>query len=93
MTILQAITTYFKKKENNEVSGNAPAGICPNCCGKQEWEGEFYSFKKGSKNEKRDDIYNNFINKIVEKNIEGIIINADTYTCETCQIKYDKLNN
>lgn len=88
MNILESIKSYFDKKLNNEPTDNAPEGICPNCWGKQEWEGEFYEFAKGSKNEKRDETYNNFINKIVESNIEGIIIQSDSYTCKTCNVKY-----
>ena len=64
----------------------------PKLLGKQEWEGEFYEFMKGSKNEKRDETYNNFINKIVESNINGIAIQKDTYTCNTCTVKYSDNN-
>ena len=87
MTILESIKTYFDKKMNNEKTGDAPKGICPNCWGKQEWDGEFYTFIKGSKNDKRNETYNNFINKVVESNIEGIYIQKDTYTCKTCNLK------
>ncbi len=88
MKLLNSIKHYFDKKINNEVVGEAPEGVCPNCWGKQEWEGEFYSFIKGAKNEKRDETYNNFINKIVESNIDGIAIKQDTFVCETCNVKY-----
>ena len=71
MILLESLKSYFVKKMNNEPTGNSPLGICPNCWGKQQWEGEFYEFMKGSKNEKRDETYNNFINKIVESNIDG----------------------
>ena len=89
MSIIDNIKTYFNKKKNNETTDKAPEGICPNCWGKQNWNGEFYEVIKGSKNDKRDDTYNNFINKIVETNISGITINKDTYTCKTCRVKYD----
>ena len=89
MSIVDDLKNYFNKKRNNQMTGSAPEGICPNCWGKQEWEGEFYKFTKGSKNDQRDDTYNNFINKIVESNIEGIVISKDTYTCQTCRITYD----
>nr|WP_321236103.1 hypothetical protein [uncultured Psychroserpens sp.] len=89
MSLIDTIKTYFTKKKNNEDTGLAPEGICPNCWGKQQWEGEFYEYLKGSKNDKRDETYNNFINKIVETNISGIVIDKDTYTCKTCQVKYD----
>jgi hypothetical protein len=89
MSAIENIKAYFNKKRNNETTDKAPKGICPNCWGKQQWENEFYEVMKGSKNEKRDETYNNFINKIVETNISGIVINKDTYTCKTCQVKYD----
>lgn len=88
MSLIENIKSYFTKKMNNEETELSPKGVCPNCWGKQEWEGEFYDFVKGSKNEKRDETYNNFINKIVESNIEGITIQKDTYTCKTCNVKY-----
>ena len=88
MSLIKNLKNYFTKKENNELTGDAPEGICPNCWGKQEWDGEFYEFMKGSKNEKRNETYNNFINKIVESNIDGIAINKDTYTCKTCSVNY-----
>ncbi len=90
MSLIENIKSYFTKKENNQPAGDGPEGVCPNCWGKQEWEGEFYEFMKGSKNEKRDETYNNFINKIVESNIDGIAINTDTYTCKTCNVNYEQ---
>lgn len=87
MTLIESIKNYFNNKLENKPTGNAPEGICPNCWGKQEWEGEFYEFSKGNKNSKRDETYNTFINKVVESNLEGIAINKDSYTCNTCSIK------
>ena len=89
MSLIENIKSYLNKKNNEEITAKAPEGICPNCWEKQEWEGEFYELMKGHKNEKRDETYNNFINKIVETNISGIAIDKDTYTCKTCQVKYD----
>lgn len=88
MALLESLKSYFNKKRDNQPTGNAPKGICPNCWGKQQWEGEFYEFIKGSKNDKRDETYNSFINKIVESNIKGITIQKDTYTCKTCNTNY-----
>jgi nitrous oxidase accessory protein NosD len=88
MSLIGNIKNYFTKKVNNQSAGDAPEGICPNCWGKQEWEGEFYTLNKGNKLVGYDQTYNNFINKIVEKNVSGISINEDTYKCETCEISY-----
>ena len=88
MSIIDNIKPSFNKNKNHETTEQAPEGICPNCWGNQNWDGDFYEVMKGNKNDKRDDTYNNFINKIVETNISGITIHKDTYTCKTCQIKY-----
>jgi hypothetical protein len=88
MSIIDNIKTSFNKNKNHETTEQAPEGICPNCWGNQNWDGDFYEVMKGNKNDKRDYTYNNFINKIVETNISGITIHKDTYTCKTCQIKY-----
>ncbi|MDX6748040.1 hypothetical protein SHK09_14680 [Polaribacter sp. PL03] len=88
MNIIESIKTYFTAKVEGNTSKKAPVGICPNCWGKQEWEGDFYKQNKGNKLVSNDQTYNNFINKIVESNISGIVINADTYQCETCKTSY-----
>ena len=88
MNLILNIKTYFNAKAEGNISKKAPVGICPNCWGKQEWEGEFYKQNKGNKLVGNDQTYNNFINKIVESNISGIVINQDTYRCETCKIGY-----
>ena len=88
MSLIQNIKKYFTSKAEGNISKKAPEGICPNCWGKQEWEGEFYKLNKGNKLIGNDQTYNNFINKIVENNISGIAINQDNYECETCKISY-----
>ena len=88
MNLIQNIKDYFNSKANGNISEKAPVGICPNCWGKQEWEGEFYKQNRGNKLVGNNQTYNNFINKIVESNISGIIINKDTYQCETCNVGY-----
>ena len=88
MNIIENIKSYFKKKSNNEPTGSAPEGVCPNCWGKQEWEGDFYALMKGNKLSPKDDTYNNFINKVVESNITGVKISADTYKCTSCKLNF-----
>ena len=39
MNLIENIKAYFKKKSENKETGNAPEGVCPNCWGRQEWEG------------------------------------------------------
>lgn len=88
MNIRQNIKNYFNSKSEGYTSKKTPEGICPNCWGKQEWEGEFYKQNKGNKLIGNDQTYNNFINKIVESNVSGIAISEDNYKCETCKTSY-----
>ncbi|MGK0412997.1 MAG: hypothetical protein ACJA1B_001199 [Polaribacter sp.] len=88
MSIIQNIKIYFNSKAEGNTTDKAPEDICPNCWGKQEWEGEFYKLNKGSKLIGNDQTYNNFINKIVESNVSGIVIHKDTYECKTCKMSY-----
>lgn len=90
MSIIQNIKNYFTSKAEGNTSTNAPVGICPNCWGKEEWEGEFYKQNRGNKLIGNDQTYNNFINKIVESNISGITINKDNYECKTCKVGHKK---
>lgn len=88
MDLFENIKTYFKKKDENLSTANAPEGVCPNCWGDQNYDGEYYELKKGNKLSKKDDTYNNFIHKIVERNIVGVKISEDTYTCTSCKTNY-----
>jgi hypothetical protein len=88
MSFIENIKNYFNSKAVGNTTEIAPVGVCPNCWGKQEWEGEFYKQNKGNKLIGNDQIYNNFIKKIVENNISGIAINEDNYECETCKVGY-----
>ncbi len=87
MNILQNLKDYFKKKENNQETGPAPESVCPNCWGKQEWEGEYYTFMKGQNGKPSDDTYNNFVQDVARK-LDKITFKENSYTCETCQMKY-----
>lgn len=89
MSLIQNLKSYFKKKENQEESGLAPEGICPNCWGKQEWDGEYYKFMKGQNANPTEDTYNNFVQDVARK-LDKIIIKESTYICETCKVSYDK---
>tara|TARA_B100000795_G_C22803943_1_gene443637 strand:- start:1892 stop:2164 length:273 start_codon:yes stop_codon:yes gene_type:complete len=90
MSIIQNIKNYFTAKAAGETREKAPVGICPNCWGKQEWEGDFYKLNRGNKLVGNNQTYNNFIQKIVENNISGITINQDNYECETCKISFKR---
>lgn len=86
--ITDKLKAYFKKKALHTDTPSAPEGVCPNCWGKQEWEGEFYTMVKAKNLSPETDPYNNFIKEFVTKHIQGILLKEDTYTCTTCQMSY-----
>ena len=75
MSITDGLKSYFNQKTANATEEISLKGICPNYWSKQACEGQFYEWIKGSKNEKRD---NTFIDKIVETNISGSIIDKNS---------------
>ena len=89
MNIIENLKIYFNKKYNNEVTRESPEGVCPNCWGKQEWDGHFYKKIKANNITPEDNTYNSFIREVAEK-LDKITLKEDTYTCETCNVKYEK---
>lgn len=87
MSLILNLKNYFKKKENNQEALEAPENVCPNCWGKQEWDGEYYAFMKGQNGNPSDETYNNFVQEVARK-LDKITIKENTYTCETCHLKY-----
>jgi len=87
--MIENLKKYFKAKSEGTENRTAPEGVCPNCWGKQEWDGEFYKKTRGKNTDQDSDIYNNFIKEVVEK-LDKITLQKDTYFCETCNMKYDK---
>jgi hypothetical protein len=87
MNLVQNIKDYFKKKENNEKTGAAPEGVCPNCWGTYEYDGEYYSFMKGQNGNPNHDIYNSFIADIARK-LGKVTVKNNSYFCETCKVDY-----
>ncbi len=86
MSIADSIKSFFKAKEKNEATGSAPEGICPNCWGRQEWEGNYYKLMKARNITPESNTYNSFINEVASK-LDKITLKQDTYECTTCQMK------
>jgi len=84
--LIDAIKNYFKKKTENQNFNEVPEGICPNCWGKQEWEGHFYEKIKTQKITPTSKTYDNFISEVVRK-LDKITVDKDTYLCKTCNMK------
>ncbi len=89
MSIVDNIKSFFKTKSEGKETQIVPEGVCPNCWGKQEWEGEFYKKIKASNITPESKTYTSFIHEIVEK-LDKITLKEDTYTCETCNLKLKK---
>ena len=87
--LFENIKNYFKKKSQNQETGLAPEGICPNCWGKQEWEGQFYEHMRAENIAPESDTYNNFIKNVTRK-LGEITLKEGSYTCTTSQISYKK---
>jgi hypothetical protein len=89
MSLIENIKSYFKKKTNNQEAGAAPEGVCPNCWGKQDWDGEHYTFMKGQNSNPSNDTYTNFVKDVARK-LDKIVVNKDNYVCETCKVHYER---
>ena len=87
--IIENIKKYFKAKLEDKATDAAPEGVCPNCWGKQEWEGQFYKKIKANNITPETNTYNSFIHEVVEK-LDKITLKEDTYLCTSCNMKYPK---
>ena len=91
MNIADSIKRFFKAKAKNEETGSAPEGVCPNCWGRQEWEGNYYKLMKARNITPESNTYNNFIHEVASK-LDKITLKEDTYECATCHIKNKSTN-
>ncbi|MEM9143967.1 MAG: hypothetical protein AAGA86_13340 [Bacteroidota bacterium] len=87
MNIIENLSSYFGKKRNNQETGPAPEGVCPNCWGRLEWDGEYYKFMKGENGDPSMETYTSFVANVARK-LDRITIKENTFTCETCQMDY-----
>ena len=89
MSLADNIKRFFKAKENKEHVGQAPEGVCPNCWGRQEWDGNYYKLIKARNITPESNTYNNFINEVASK-LDKITLKEDSYECMTCHVKYNQ---
>jgi len=89
MNLIENIKTYFKAKSSGNTILKAPEGVCPNCWGKQEWEGKFYKKIKSKNSSPENKTYDNFIHQVAEK-LDKITLKEDILICETCKLSYKK---
>lgn len=91
MDIAKSIKNYFKAKESHQSIAASPEGICPNCWGRQEWEGNYFKLMKARNITPESNTYNNFINEVVQK-LDKITLKEDSYECTTCHMKSNPSN-
>ncbi len=89
MNIIENLKNYFTTNKDQETTTKAPEGICPNCWGKQEWDGQFYKKIVANNITPEHNEYNNFIHEVASK-LDKITLKKDAYTCETCEVSYKK---
>ena len=89
MNIITNLKNYFKAKSKGDETIKAPDGICPNCWGKQEWDGEFYKKIKANNITPEHKTYDSFIHEVASK-LDKITLKEDILICQTCNISYKK---
>ena len=88
MSVFQSIVNFLTKKEATQ---QAPTGFCPNCWGRQEYEGQFF---EAMKNEGVN--VNNISEKVgwvqdyADKHLAGIQLQSEGegLVCSKCKVTY-----
>tara|TARA_B110000240_G_C13477373_1_gene443736 strand:+ start:1361 stop:1636 length:276 start_codon:yes stop_codon:yes gene_type:complete len=91
MNLLKSFKKFLEKKDN---STEGPEGFCPQCWGRQEYEGKFYeAVYKEKINTKNLASKQGWINAYVKQNLEGIKLEAANGIkgCPSCNLSYKKL--
>ena len=90
MSVVETLLNYLRKnKELN--TDSAPVGLCPNCWGRQEYGGNFYTAVKNhglDVNSKYPEV--GWIKDYAETHLKGIALqrDGDKLVCESCKISY-----
>ena len=87
--ITDSIKEYFNNKEKGSNSSDSPEGMCPNCWGYNEWDGEYYEVIKDKHLTPGGDRYDSFISKIVDKHIKTTHKHENKYICTSCDKEID----
>ncbi len=86
MSLVENLKRFFHAKESGLQTAKSPEGVCPNCWGRQEWEGNYYKLMKARNITPESNTYNSFINEVVTK-LDKITLKEDSYECTTCHLK------
>lgn len=90
MKLVDSMLSFLKSKDTTETQ-TVPAGMCPNCWGRDEYEGQFYDRVK---QENQDVNSNNpnlgWVADYANKHLTGISLQpkGDELVCERCQTGY-----
>ena len=88
MSVFDFITRYF---QNIKEGDSAPEDYCPNCWGRQEYEGKFLNaMKKENIDLNNVEQKKGWIQAYATKNFEGIRLKTtdDIEECPTCKLAY-----
>lgn len=88
MTLLETIKNHLSKKISTP---NTPDGLCPNCWGRQEYEGEFFeAVKADGLNTLNLESKKGWVEAYIEKNLTGIQLQPTDsgLVCNYCHTRY-----
>ena len=88
MNLIQVIRNYLARQRK---SGETPEGYCPNCWGRQEYEGKFLqALQQENIDLNNIDQKAGWIQAYATKNFEGIKLRdiEDVLECPSCKITY-----
>ena len=89
--MIEKLIQFFSKPKE-ETKGEAPEGLCPNCWGKQEYDGSIREMYE----DKQIDVNNHqanhaFIQEFIVTNLNGIKLKKgnNSFECPTCHRVYE----
>jgi len=90
MKLLNALLSHLKKKDTHEHE-DVPAGMCPNCWGREEYGGKFFEAVKNNVVDiNHADPHVGWIQDYANKHLKGIALvhREGNHECDTCKISY-----
>ena len=88
MTLYNTLKSFLTEKEK---SNEVPEGLCPNCWGRQEYQGKFFeAVKREGIDTENITEKKGWIQAYAEKNLTGIELkHAELHnTCASCGLNY-----
>ena len=94
MDLVKAILSFLSKKDKPDAA-KAPEGLCPNCWGREEYGGHFYT-RVQQENLDINSMESNvgWVQAYANKHLEGIALkrkgDGEPLVCENCQTSYQQ---